>query len=113
MNFKKFISDNKKILIIVGLIIIAFIIYRYFLQKHNILSDLNLKNSNRNNIFSKRICLDSKTQQQIANDINKKLQEINACDCADTCNNKINAIAQIKSSIDNNIKESFGNDDFY
>ena len=69
MDFKKFISDNKKILIIIGLIIIVVIIWRYLIQRHSILSDLRLESDlTTTTISTGHMCLDPAVQQKIADD---------------------------------------------
>jgi short subunit fatty acids transporter len=42
MSSRSFLNKNKKIIILFGIIIIAFVIYRYFWEKRNILVDINL-----------------------------------------------------------------------
>lgn len=108
MAFGDFYNEHKKFIIIILLLIIIFVIYRYFWEQKSITKDLSVDNlENRLNYLEnavgispsfqpntqpiihgetlKPICLDQETQKQIVNDINKKLQEINACDCRETC----------------------------
>lgn len=96
-----FFYNHRKILIIIGVFIAAFIIYRYFWQKKDITQDLKLKNVKRNldeveNAINGRVqslskensgcnCLDPEVQRKIAEEIDKKLQEIDTCNCNDIC----------------------------
>lgn len=100
MALKDFFYNNQKIIIIIGLLIVAFIIYRYFWQEKDITKDLNLNSleSRLSSLESKlgsdsvanAACqyLDPKVQQQIADEIKKKLAKIDVCDCAENKNNK-------------------------
>lgn len=118
MQFGKFYEEHKKLIIIVGLIIVAFIIYRYFWEKRSIAHDLGLgwkgtepvlippTESTESTPSNDRNCLNPEIQKKIADEINKKLQEINACNCDDECKKK----NQPKKSED---VEKFGNDNFY
>lgn len=127
MTFSDFFKDHQKIIIVILLLIIAFVIYRYFWERKSIKKDFSVSNvENRlNNLESAvgigplfqpnspshsplsptinpnnspnqnttiipgqtlhQICLNEETQKQIRDDINKKLQEINTCDCRETC----------------------------
>jgi len=83
--------------IIIVIIILIFIIYKYFWSTptYSSVSSVNGRLANlEDNVFrpnghaqapNSHICLNADVQQKIAADINKKLQEINACDCKDTC----------------------------
>ncbi len=44
--------------------------------------------NNQNNPNNGRICLTPQAQMAISDEINKKLNEINACNCSTTCNNQ-------------------------
>uniref|UniRef100_A0A6C0LSV9 Uncharacterized protein n=1 Tax=viral metagenome TaxID=1070528 RepID=A0A6C0LSV9_9ZZZZ len=97
-NIKKFYADNKKVIILFVIIIIALLIYRYFWKRESITNDfLPTKKE-------KQLCINKDTQKKISEEINKKLQEINACDCKETCES---------SPIRQKTIEIFGNDDFY
>jgi hypothetical protein len=110
MAFKDFFDEHKKIIIVILLVIVAFIIYRYFWEQKSVTNDFNVSNlENRINnletslgfspLFNKnpntppiisgqasqKICLSQATQDKIADEIDKKLKEINACDCSETC----------------------------
>jgi len=116
MQFRKFYEEHKKLIIIVSLIIVAFIIYRYFWEKRSIAHDLGLGWKGTEPVLipptesvpsNDRNCLNADAQKKIADEINKKLQEINACNCDDECKKK----NQPKKSPED--VEKFGNDNFY
>lgn len=124
MDIKQFAQKYRVIIIILGLLLLLFILYRYFIKKNGIFRNIRFDDRNKNaNVTSidKSKCLDPKIQQQIADDINKKLQEINACDCGEACKSmfdKMNtqsnpSINLIESKTVPINPETFGNDDFY
>ncbi|XWV24779.1 hypothetical protein QJ856_gp1004 [Tupanvirus deep ocean] len=153
MALRNFYDEHKKIIIIVGLIIIAFIIYRYFWEEKSFTKDFSITNlENRidqleqsigiNPTFTHpnapsipiapgtpnapiihgqtlhKVCLDQDTQRKIADDINKKLKEINACDCRETCANMLNNNNIIQPNINqapnqNNLLGSRNVEQFY
>ena len=90
-------SKKSTIIIVVIIIIIVIVIAIYLIMKDRDVKDQYSgvtdyywdKNTSEwkkiNNNNNKRICLTAETQQQISDEINKKLQEINTCDCADSC----------------------------
>ena len=92
MAWRDFYENNRKIIIVIVVVIVIFIIYRYMWQKKNRMTNLerNLGFAGQHVTTNPNstLCLTADTQKQIANDINKKLQEINACDCSDTCGTK-------------------------
>lgn len=99
MTIVSFVKINKNrigyTLLFLVLIILGYVLYKYLWPKYN-------KDD------PKRVCLDKQSQEKIASDIDKKLQEINACDCSETCGIKPNQPVNNDPAI-----ETFGNDDFY
>jgi hypothetical protein len=99
MQFKEFFNEHKPVIIVVVVIIVLFIIYKYYWAPSPAVSIGSVESRLDNletNMFKQprarqnpdspnQVCLNTATQQKIISDINKKLQEINACDCKDTC----------------------------
>lgn len=113
MAWRDFYEKNKIWIIVIVVIIIAIIVYRYF-RKENTNQNLqiNAPDGRRGGLeknlgFTNQpvttgiqpvparnpeapnqngtICMTENAQKRIADEINKKLQEINACDCTDAC----------------------------
>jgi hypothetical protein len=76
MSFSNSLQENKIPLIIIILILLGYIAYRWVNE---------YKKPSRNYPPPGKMCLSRKSQQDISNEIEQKLKEINACDCADTC----------------------------
>lgn len=120
MGLRKILNEHKKIIIIVVSLIVAFIIYRYFVKKKNIFKDFSINNLESNfglipnsntktnslvasgGLSEPPKCLDITVQKRIADSIDQKLNEINYCDCSQFC-----ATYNKKIPTDNNIIETF------
>lgn len=74
MNFQKFFREHKLVVIIIIIIIILFVLWFFF------------KRTNKNkSVQIEQMCMVEDIQQKIADDINKKIDEISGCDCDDQC----------------------------
>ena len=89
---KNFFNNNKKIIMILGIGILAIIIVCSFLKVY--VWDQKPK------------CIDYDVQKRIADDINEKLKEIDLCDCKSD-------ESETKKSFQLSEPEKFGNINFY
>jgi hypothetical protein len=113
MNFSDFWTDNKEnivygILVIIGIVLVVYIFKGYF-RKNEF---AKIENKGYAYIYghTAKKCLDVDVQKQIANDISRKLEEINACNCDDKHSGLRKRLDLSESQIQ---MEGFGNDDFY
>jgi hypothetical protein len=108
MDIQSFVTNHGTFtLIILGIIVlyILYTLYWFYIKKFD-----SKKKS--------KVCLDKKTQDKIAIEIQKKLEQIDSCDCKDACTLKKKSphksnLDSESSESDNVHTESFGNDDFY
>jgi hypothetical protein len=93
MNFGEIYSNNKPLVIGVSVIIVLLIImilYNYYsssmMPGYNIGSYFPVaETQTQQKIQTTKSCMTPAMQQKIADDISKKLDEINTCDCSDAC----------------------------
>jgi hypothetical protein len=67
MSSRSFLNKNKKIIILIGIVIIAFVIYRYFWEKRNILVDINLDYTNDYESDIRKLLTDNTISNIISN----------------------------------------------
>lgn len=85
MSFTDFFKKNKQIVIIVVVIVVVVLIYQFLWDKtpsqRHAMSHLNPFAGVLNS------CLEPINQKKIVDEFNKKLNEINTCNCRDICTN--------------------------
>ena len=130
MDIQSFVSEHGTFTLVLLVIIIIYIGYTLYWFYSRRYSRRYLHNSPKK-------CLNKEIQQKIANDIQRKLKEIDSCDCKDTCKlgegnirnhirQRIHMVDSPMSSESSQLSESsnssasesagsekFGNNDFY
>lgn len=115
MDIQSFVINHGTFAIVLLIIIVVYIGYTlYWLYAHKSKSPSSKSHG----------CLNKQTQEKIADEIQRKLKEIDSCDCKDACKLKSpnkrhlplvsSSPSTTSSESSESIKtESFGNDDFY
>lgn len=128
MDLKEFLTKYKIIIIIVVILLVAFIISAIYWKNKTVTNDLSLSNienkinaletdlglrsSSTSTVVDNKphqpLCLNAATQQQIADEIKRKLGEINACDCRQTCAMNNIGSYQVEALVDNEPIDVYG-----
>jgi len=124
MDIQSFVTNHGTFAIVLLIIVVVYIgCTLYWLYASKSKSPFPFSSSSSSSSKSHG-CLNKQTQEKIADEIQRKLKEIDSCDCKDACKLKspnkrhlplaLESPSTTSSESSESIKtESFGNDDFY
>jgi len=75
MSISEFYQNNKTLIIVLGVLLVVWFVYKWY----------DRKTTKNDDLPDSKICMTTETQKKIIDDFNKKLNEIKGCDCTDAC----------------------------
>lgn len=99
MDIQSFVSEHGTLTLVLLVIIVIYIGYTLYWFYSRRYWQRYLKGSPKK-------CLNKVTQQKIANDIQRKLKEIDSCDCKDTCKLNVKNTHRVVSPMSSESLES-------